>query len=139
MVRVQSSALAVQAADRVDSFKDLIAWQKSVLLVKAVYGAVKAFPKDELFALTSQIKRCSVSVASNIAEGSAKGSTKEFIRFLTISYGSLAELETQIIIACELGFLPSSDANRLNGQCNEVGKIINGLIRSLDAKLNSEL
>ena len=135
MNRVQSS----EFSERVDSYKDLLVWQKSLLLIKSVYKATQSFPKDEIWALTSQVKRSAVSVASNIAEGSSKRSTREFIRFLNISYGSLAELKAKLIIAAELGFLSQPDLISLTERCNEIGKMLNGLIRSLNNKLNSEL
>ncbi len=78
----------------VNSYKDLIVWKKSVDLVVEVYGFTNQFPKEELFGLTSQIKRCVVSIPSNIAEGRKRGSTKEYIHFLRIAFGSGAELET---------------------------------------------
>lgn len=135
VTRVQSS----EFSERVESYKDLLVWQKSLLLIKLVYKSLQSFPKDETWALTSQIKRSVISVASNIAEGSSKRSTREFIRFLNISYGSLAELEAQLIIAAELGFLSQPDLISLTDRCNEIGKMLNGLIRSLNNKLNSEL
>ena len=86
---------------------DLDAWQVAIDLVKDVYALTSSFPSHEVYALTSQIRRCAVSVPSNIAEGSARLTTKELIHFLGIARGSLSELETQLIIARELGYLPS--------------------------------
>ena len=133
--RIQSS----EFSEEVKSYKDLLVWTKSLALIKSVYRETKIFPKDEVWALTSQIKRAVISVASNIAEGSSKRSTREFIRFLNISYGSLSELEEQLIIANELEFLPNEKRSLLTEQCSEIGKMLNGLIRSLTNKLNSEL
>ena len=133
--RIQSS----EFSEEVKSYKDLLVWTKSLALIKSVYRETKIFPKDEVWALTSQIKRAVISVASNIAEGSSKRSTREFIRFLNISYGSLSELEAQLIIANELEFLPNEKCSLLTEQCSEIGKMLNGLIRSLTNKLNSEL
>lgn len=135
VIRVQSS----EFSEKIDSYKDLLVWKKSLILVKSVYKATKSFPREETWALTSQIKRSVISIASNIAEGSSKRSTREFIRFLNISYGSLAELEAQLIIATELEFLSPPDLMCLTEACSEIGKMLNGLIRSLSNKLNSEL
>ncbi len=85
--------------------KDLEVWKESMLLSKWIYSITSNFPKQETFGLTSQMRRCSVSIPSNIAEGAARNSNKEFIQFLYISLGSLAELETQVILSTEFGFL----------------------------------
>ena len=116
----------------IKSYKDLIAWQKAMLLVKNIYEIAKTFPKEEIYALTSQIKRSAVSIPSNISEGSSKRSINEFIRFLNISYGSLCELETQIQIAEIVGYINSS--SEIMNQTSELGKILNGLISSLENK-----
>lgn len=133
------SGQSSEFSEKIDSFKDLLVWQKSLLLLKHVYKVTRNFPKEEMWGLTSQIKRSAISVGSNIAEGSSKRSTREFIRFLNISYGSLAELEAQLIMAYELEFLPQKDLTLLTERCTEIGKMLNGLIRSLTNKLNSEL
>jgi len=86
------------------SHKDLKVWQKGIELVKVIYDITKTFPSNEQFGLTSQIRRCSVSIPSNIAEGCGRNSDKELIHFLYIALGSASELETQIIISQELGF-----------------------------------
>ena len=88
------------------SHRDLDAWKKSIGLVSEIYLLTKKFPPDELYGLTSQMRRAAVSVPSNIAEGAARGSSKEFSRFLSISLGSLAEMETQLLIAENLNYLP---------------------------------
>lgn len=85
--------------------KDLEAWKKSIELVKEIYKVTSKFPNTEIYGLTSQMRRCAVSIPSNLAEGSAKYSGSDTLRFLDISMGSLAELETQVIIATELGFI----------------------------------
>jgi len=107
-------------------------------LVEEIYSVTKNFPKDELYGLSSQIKRCAISVPSNIAEGSSKKSTKEFIRFLNISYGSLSEIETQILIAQRLKFLSDECAKGILENIHEIGRMMNGLRNSLKNKLNSE-
>jgi four helix bundle protein len=115
----------------VQSYRDLIAWQKAMDLVVAVYEASRAFPREEAYGLTSQLRRAAVSVPSNIAEGQGRRSTKEFGRFLGIAYGSLQEVETQVILSVRLGYLESAQEERVLAQCAEVGRLINGLMRSL--------
>ena len=115
--------------------KDLQVWQKSMDFVDGVYVATKIFPKDEIYGLTSQLRRSAVSVASNLAEGSSRSSTKEFIRFIEISYGSLAEAETQICIANRQKYIADDVMNKLLEQAGEIGRMLNGLISSLNKKL----
>lgn len=120
-------------------YRDLQVWQKSMDFVDAVYVATKSFPKDELYGLTSQLRRSAVSVASNIAEGSSRSSTKEFIRFVEISYGSLAEAETQIYIAQRQKYIMDDLTNKLLEQAGEIGRMLNGLLSSLNKKLETFL
>jgi len=89
----------------IKTYKDLLIWQKGIVLVKTIYTNLESFPKDEIFGLQSQIKRAAVSIPSNIAEGWGRNSTISYIHFLKIARGSLFELETQIIIANELNFI----------------------------------
>ena len=112
-------------------FKDLIAWQKSMALVRDVYAVTEAFPKDEVFGLRSQIRRCAVSIPSNIAEGQARFSPAEFQRFLRTAKGSAAELETQVILAQQLGYIHESQTRTLEAAIAEVGRLISGLLNSL--------
>ncbi|MET7028781.1 four helix bundle protein [Sediminicola luteus] len=93
----------------VKSHKDLKVWKESMELVIIIYAATKEFPKDELYGLTSQIRRASISIPSNIAEGAGRNGSKEFIRFLYIALGSLSELETQIEIALKLNYVKNLD------------------------------
>jgi four helix bundle protein len=123
----------------VSNFKDLIAWKKSIELTKEVYSLCSKLPKSEDYVLASQLKRAANSISANIAEGSSKRSTKEFIRFLSMSYGSLAELESHFLSAKELSFLTENDLDEAVDIIIELGKIINGLMNSLLKKLNSEL
>jgi len=118
------------------SFRELIAWQKAMKLVTDVYKMAEAFPKVEVFGLASQLKRAIVSVPSNIAEGLGRDSTKEFIHHLSISYGSLMEAETQIQIASNLGYISQVEADRVIDQAAEVGRLVNGLSRSLKRSLS---
>ena len=116
------------------TYKDLIVWQKSIVLVTEVYSVTSTFPKEELFALTSQLKRSSVSVPSNISEGYGRKHEREFIRFLQISRGSLYELQTQLEIANKLYFLNNQNHQKLSGECNEIEKMLNRLISYLSNK-----
>ena len=109
-------------------YKRLIVWQKSIDLVKDIYNIAEYFPKNEIFGLTSQIKRSVISIPSNIAEGKGRKSKKEFINFLHISLGSLYELQTQIFIASELKLINDNDLKRLNMKMDEIEKMINSLI-----------
>ena len=118
----------------VKSYRELIAWQKAMDLVVQVYEMTRTFPREEVYGLTSQLRRAAVSIPSNIAEGQGRRSSKEFMRFLGIAYGSLQETETQIILATRLGDLEAAQEAQLLEQCAEVGKLINGLINALRRK-----
>ena len=115
-------------------FKDLIAWRKAMDLVNAVYDATDGFPKRETYSLTDQIRRAAVSIPSNIAEGQAHYSNREFLHFLRHARGSLAELETQLLIAQRRGYLSESHADTLLKLADELGRILSGLINSLKQK-----
>lgn len=116
----------------ISNYKDLKVWQKSIDLVDEVYSVTNTFPKNEQFGLTSQLRRAACSIASNIAEGSAKRSKKEYVRFVNIAYGSLAEIETQIIIAQRQGYIEPSKTEKIEAQTTEIGKMLNGLRNSLE-------
>ena len=118
------------------SYKDLIVWQKSMNLVKLIYSEMKIMPNDEQYGLTSQIKKSSISIPSNIAEGWGRESSKSNIQFLKIAKGSLYELETQVILAIELGFI--SENKVINTLIAEIGKMLNGLIKSIEVKMLTE-
>jgi four helix bundle protein len=109
--------------------KDLNVWQESIALVTIIYEKTKSFPKDELFALTSQIRRSAISIPSNIAEGAARESNKEFLRFLFISQGSISELDTQLLIACNLTFLSEEDYILIAEKLTSIRKMLAGLIK----------
>ena len=121
------------------SYRDLVVWQKAMLLVTDVYRMTEKFPKSEMFGLSSQLKRAVVSVPSNIAEGQGRDSVKEFLHHLSIAYGSLTETETQIQIAANLNFIPQSEADGLTNKCGEVGRLLNGLLRSLRKQTDNRL
>lgn len=112
-------------------FKDLIVWQKSVDFVVEIYSVTENFPSKESFGLTSQLRRASVSIASNIAEGNSRRGTADNIQFLKISRGSCAEVETQLIISRRLNFLNEDKFIDLNSRIIEILKMLNGLINSL--------
>ena len=120
------------------SYRDLKVWQKAMDLVVECYEETKEFPKSEIFGLTSQLRRAGVSVPANIAEGHARHYTTEYLRYLSIAYGSLAELETHILIAQRLNYLDTSQCNILLDITSEVGRMINGLRSSLKKKTSDE-
>jgi four helix bundle protein len=110
------------------SYKELIVWQKSIQLVTDIYKLTKTFPKEEIYGLASQMQRAVVSIPSNIAEGNDRNSSKEFSQFLRIARGSLAELETQIIISEKLGYTDKGQITPILNSCYEIGRMINGLL-----------
>jgi four helix bundle protein len=112
----------------------LIVWQKSHKLVLKIYEITKDFPKDELFGLTSQIRRASVSVPSNIVEGKARGSYKEYKRFLLMARGSLEEVKYQLLLAKDLYYIEESKYESILKIADEVGKMLNGLIGKLESE-----
>ncbi len=111
-------------------YQDLKVWQRSMELVAAIYERTSAFPKSELYGLTSQIRRASVSVPSNIAEGQGRRSPKEFCQFLRHAKGSLMEVETQVMIAIRLSYMNAASGETLLKMSAEIGKMLNGLIDS---------
>jgi four helix bundle protein len=115
----------------VKSHKDLDVWKAAVALAKDVYLLTSKFPKEELFGLSAQMRKCTVSIASNIAEGAARQSNKEFVQFLYIALGSAAELETQLLISSEVGHATPADAERLDREVARIRKMLYGLIQSV--------
>ena len=115
----------------VRSYKDLIVWQKAIDLVVLIYEHSKSFPKDEIYGLRQQIRRAGVSVPSNIAEGQCRNTTKDFLNFLGIGHGSLAEVDTQLVIGERLGYFTPEQATALRDRINEVGRLLSGLKNSL--------
>jgi four helix bundle protein len=112
--------------------KELIAWQKAIELVEEVYKMTQTFPKEEMFGIISQMRRCSISIPSNIAEGHSRNSSGEFKQFLGIAKGSSAELETQLIRAQKLGYITNANLGEVNSLLVDVRKLISGLLRSLN-------
>ncbi len=113
------------------NYKELKVWQKARELVKFTYQLTKKFPKEEIYSLTSQVRRAVVSIPSNIAEGAGHSSKKEFSRFLEIAYASTCELDTQIILSFDLEFINQTELNDSTNYIKELQKILNGLIKSL--------
>lgn len=110
-------------------FRDLVVWQKAIAFVTEVYRVTQTFPKEEMYGLTSQIRRAAVSVPSNIAEGQGRLTRGEFRQFLGHAKGSLAELETQLVISQNLGYV--KEAQPLLDRLHEVARMLNGLLNSL--------
>lgn len=116
----------------IQSYRDLVVWQRGVELSLDIYRCTGDFPADERFGLVSQLRRAAVSVPSNIAEGFGRGSRQDYLRFLKVARGSLFELETQLTIACRLEYLPQQAFERLDELSKEVGRVLSGLIKSLE-------
>ncbi len=121
----------------IQTYKDLEVWKRSMELVKNTYLVSTNFPKNEVYGLTSQIRRAAVSVPSNIAEGWGRSTTGLFVQSLRISRGSLLELETELTIARELNYLSEEELTPLNQLITESGKMLNSLIHKLENKKNS--
>jgi len=117
-----------------NSYKELIVWQKSVELVLEIYRLTDNFPKSEIYALTSQMRRAAVSIPSNIAEGYSRRHRQEYIQFIKVAFGSGAELETQIVVAKKLGLASDRKFERAENLLNEVMKMLNKLVTTLNPK-----
>ena len=115
-------------------YKDLNTWQKAIDLTAEIYRLTKNLPKDELYGLTNQMRRAAVSIPSNIAEGNARFSTKEYLRFLSIARGSIAEVETQLLICVRLEYLSQQDIETALSLLNETGRMLNSMIKKLREK-----
>lgn len=113
------------------SYKDLLVWQKSIDLVIMIYQCTRGFPKEEIYGLTSQLRRAASSIPANIAEGSSRGYRKEYINFLYIAFASGAELETHLLISKKLKYLSGQDFDQTAKLLTEIMKMLNGLIRKL--------
>jgi four helix bundle protein len=112
-------------------YKDLIAWQKAMTLVRSVYELTQTWPQHEQFGLTNQVRRAAVSIPSNIAEGKGRSGIREYSHHLSVAHGSLCELETQLLIAQDLGYVVDHQCAPVLQQAAEVGRLLRGLIRSL--------
>src|SRR3989338_791109 len=118
----------------IHSYKELVVWQKSMELVALIYKTTYSFPKEEIYGLTSQMRRAAISIPSNIAEGRGRGTKKEFTQFLRISYGSCAELETKLEVAKKLSFGEKLDYNKVDILLTEVSKMLYVMIKNLNPK-----
>ena len=116
------------------SYQELLAWQKAMDLAEQIYKLVKLLPKEENYALADQLRRAAISVPSNIAEGQARNSPKEFIQFLSIARGSAAEIETQLLLCERLGFVARAQIDSLIDLCVEIAKMLSSLISTLIKK-----
>ena len=116
------------------SYRDLVAWKKAMELVKQIYDVTDSFPQHEMYGLVSQLRRAAVSIPSNIAEGQAHYTNPEFVRFLRHARGSLAEIEAQLLIAQDRGYLPNTKGDDLIHRTDELGRVISGLINSMKNK-----
>lgn len=116
---------------KISSYKDLLVWHKSYELSILIYKLTKNYPKDEIYGLTSQIRRCSVSIPSNIAEGYSRFRRLEFAQFLQIAFASGAELETQLLISKDLGYITFNEFEITNNLLTEVMKMLNSLVRKI--------
>lgn len=116
------------------SYKQLTVWNKAIDFVIDVYRSSKIFPKEELFGLTSQLRRAAVAIPANIAEGYCRGYRREYLQFLKVSFSSGAETETHLLIAYKVGYITQSDYERLSKQLEEIMKMLNVLIQKLDPK-----
>lgn len=117
--------------EKLKSYKNLLVWQKSLTMVKLIYELTRSFPQDERFGLVTQMSRAAVSVPSNIAEGHSRHTRGEFIQFISHAEGSLAELETQLLIAIELDFCTQSQSENLLSLVDELQRMLNGLRQNL--------
>jgi len=129
----QSAQLERAPKAKPQGYRDLIVWQKSIDLAKLLYRLTAKFPPEEKYGLISQIRRAAVSVPSNIAEGQARNTTGEFIQFLSHAEGSAAELDTQLFLAMELGFLSMPEAAPCFALIDEIRRMLNALRRSVSA------
>jgi four helix bundle protein len=115
---------------------ELKAWQEAMILVKEIYRVTRDFPKEEIYGLVSQMRRAAVSVPSNISEGAARGGDREFIQFLIIARGSLSELETQLLISHDMGYM--RDMTDIQERIDRIFSMIGGLLRSLRERVNTK-
>ena len=122
------------APKRINSYRDLIVWQKSIDLIEALHPALQRLPREELFGLNSQLRKSSLSVPSNISEGHDRNSKNEFLHFLGIARGSLAEVQTQIHVAGRLRYWPEKEVEALLARTYEISKMLTALMKSLKAR-----
>jgi len=124
-------SLVKEITMKVKNYQEVIVWQKAMDLVEEVYVASKSFPREEIYGLMSQVRRAAISIPSNIAEGQGRRTTPDFLRHLSIAYGSLREVETQLMIATRLRYLAQGRCQEAMKITAEVGRLLNGLMASL--------
>jgi len=120
---------------QIKSFRDLLVWQKSMSLVTSIYQLTRDFPHAEMFGLTSQLRRASISIPSNIAEGYGRNTSKDYLRYLQIALGSLYEMQTQLEIASNLHFLDIVDFKKMISLCLEIERMLTSLVAKIRAKI----
>lgn len=120
---------------KIKSHRDLIVWQKAMVLVTEVYGLTRTFPREEIYGLTSQIRRAAASVPANIAEGQGRRLGREFHQFLGNARGSLMELDTQLELALRVGYINVEQHTTIRAKLDEVGRVLNGLMRSITSDI----
>lgn len=118
----------------IESYRDLLVWQKGMSLAKECYFLTREFPKEEMYGMTSQVRRAATSVPANIAEGYGREGTRDYIRFLRIAQGSLKELETHLLLAADVEIITRTRVNPLLASAEEVGRMLRALVRSLQSK-----
>ena len=123
---------------KIRDYRDLLAWQKARRLVKRVYEVTRGFPKEEMFGLTQQVRRAAISVPCNIAEGYGRGSRKDYVRFLQMARGSLYEVQTQLLLAQDLGYLSDSQVAATSQEVSACAQLLYRLIESLSSKERSQ-
>src|SRR6266496_2052635 len=131
---MQGQVLIGRGSFMTESYRNLIAWQKAKALALDIYRCTRRFPKDEIYGLTSQMRRAAISLPSNIAEGKGRHTRKDFAHFLYQARGSLLELETQLSIARDLEYLDALTFNNTLGKAEELGRILNGLVNRLQTQ-----
>ncbi len=119
----------------IESYRDLGIWQKGMFIAEKCWALTRLFPKEELFGLTSQIRRAASSVPANIAEGYGRGTTKEYLRFLRIAQGSLKELETHLLLTSRVGICSSEQSEEILKITDELGRMMRALMKKLEAKI----
>ena len=119
------------------SHNDLIVWRKAIELAVEVHRVTTRFPRHELFGLASQLRRAAISIPSNVAEGAARRTTRDLVAFLHVARGSLAEVETQLLLAQQVGYVDESARDALMVHIDEVGRLLNGLISALKVRLGT--
>jgi len=127
------------ADDEIQSYQDLAVWRNSMDLAEECYRATKLFPKDEMYGMTSQIRRAAASVAANIAEGHGREHTGSFVQSLRIAQGSLKELETHVILAQRVGLIVSETTTRLLSKSDQIGRMLRSLIRALQKRIEGKV